>query len=47
MQRRLNDCYRQQRFPEPIYISDNTIALSMYMAYTGNGGTVETPGLKR
>jgi sulfur-oxidizing protein SoxA len=47
MQRRLNDCYRQQRFPEPVYISDNTIALSMYMAYTGNGGTVETPGLKR
>lgn len=47
MQRRLNDCYRQQRFPEPVYISDNTIALSMYMAYTGNGGTIETPGLKR
>ncbi len=47
MQRRLNDCYRQQRFPEPVYISDNTIALSMYMAYTGNGGKIETPGLKR
>ena len=47
MQQRLNDCYRQQRFPEPVYISDNTIALSMYMAYTGNGGTIETPGLKR
>jgi sulfur-oxidizing protein SoxA len=47
MQRRLNDCYRQQRFPEPVYISDNTIALSMYMAFTGNGGTIETPGLKR
>jgi sulfur-oxidizing protein SoxA len=47
MQRRLNDCYRQQRFPEPVYISDNTIALSMYMAFTGNGGIVETPGLKR
>jgi sulfur-oxidizing protein SoxA len=47
MQRRLNDCYRQQRFPEPIYISDNTIALSMYMAVNANGGLVNTPGLKR
>jgi L-cysteine S-thiosulfotransferase len=47
MQQRLNDCYRQQRFPFPIYGSDVTIALSMFMAKTGNGGTVETPGLKR
>ena len=27
MQRRLNDCYRQQRFPYPGYASDVTIAL--------------------
>jgi sulfur-oxidizing protein SoxA len=47
MQQRLNDCYRQQRFPFPIYGSDLTIALSMYMAKNANGGTVETPGLKR
>lgn len=47
MQHRLNDCYRQQRFPEPIYGSDVTIALSVYMAATGNGGTVLTPGIKR
>ena len=47
MQQRLNDCYRQQRFPFPIYGSDVTVALSMYMAKTGNGGTIETPGLKR
>lgn len=47
MQRRLNDCYRQQRFPEPIYISDATIALSVYMATNGNGGVITTPGLKR
>jgi sulfur-oxidizing protein SoxA len=47
MQQRLNDCYRQQRLAFPIYGSDVTIALSMYMAMTGNGGTVETPGLKR
>ena len=47
MQQRLNDCYRQQRFPFPIYGSDLTVALSMYMAKNANGGTVETPGLKR
>ena len=47
MQRRLNDCLRQQRMPYPIYGSDATIALSMYMAAMANGGTVLTPGLKR
>lgn len=47
MQHRLNDCYRQQRMAEPIYGSDVTIALSVYLAATGNGGTVVTPGIKR
>jgi sulfur-oxidizing protein SoxA len=31
----------------PIYGSDATIALSMYMASKGNGGMIQTPGLKR
>ena len=47
MQRRLNDCLRQQRMPFPIYASDVTIALSMYMAAKANGGEITTPGLKR
>lgn len=47
MQQRLNDCYRQQRFPFPIYGSEVTMALSMYMAKNANGGIIETPGLKR
>ena len=47
MQRRLNDCYRQQRFPFPIYASEVTVALSTYMAATAKGGVVNTPGLKR
>lgn len=47
MQRRLNDCYRQQRMPFPIYGSDVTIALSVFMANTANGGTIQTPALKR
>jgi len=33
--------------PEPIYASDATIALSMFMAATANGATMATPGIKR
>ena len=44
---RLNDCFRQQRFPEPIYGSDVTVALSMFMAATANGAVMNTPGIKR
>lgn len=47
MQHRLNDCFRQQRTAEPIYGSDVTIALSVYLAATANGGKVVTPGIKR
>lgn len=47
MQRRLNDCYRQQRMPFPIYGSDVTVALSIYMANKADGGEMNTPGLKR
>lgn len=47
MQRRLNDCFRQQRMPFPIYGSDVTIAVSIFMAAKADGGTVQTPGLKR
>lgn len=47
MQTRINDCFRQQRFPEPIYASDLTVALSMFMAVNANGAPVQTPGIKR
>lgn len=47
MQWRLNDCFRQQRFPEPVYTSDATIALSMFMAANASGETMKTPGIKR
>jgi sulfur-oxidizing protein SoxA len=47
MQRRLSDCFRQQRFPAPQYVSEVTIALSMFMAANAKGGSVQTPGLKR
>ena len=44
---RLNDCLRQQRFPEPKYASDVTIALTMFMAVSANGAAYAGPGLKR
>jgi sulfur-oxidizing protein SoxA len=47
MQHRLEDCYRQQRFPQPVYTSELTIALSYFMAANSNGYTMATPGIKR
>lgn len=47
MQHRLNDCYRQQRFPEPKWGSDATIALSVYMGVNANGAASIVPALKR
>lgn len=47
MQRRLNDCYRQQRFPYPGFASDATIALGVYMGVNGKGGQSTAPALKR
>jgi len=47
MQRRLNDCYRQQRFPYPGYASAVTIALGVYMGVNARGAESVAPGLKR
>lgn len=47
MQHRLNDCYRQQRFPEPGYASDVTIALSTYLGVNSNGSKSVAPAIKR
>lgn len=47
MQRRLNDCYRQQRFPFPGYASDVTIALGVYMGVNASGAESIAPSLKR
>jgi sulfur-oxidizing protein SoxA len=44
---RLNDCFRQQRFPEPQYASEMTIALTMFMAKNANDAVYAGPGLKR
>ena len=47
MQRRINDCFRQQRFPYPNFASDSTIALSVYMAVNANGSKSIAPSIKR
>lgn len=47
MQRRLNDCFRQQRFPYPGYASDVTIALGVFMGVNGKGGMSTAPAIKR
>jgi sulfur-oxidizing protein SoxA len=46
-QLRLNDCYRQQRFPYPLFGSDATIALGVYMGVNGSGGETTAPSIKR
>ena len=47
MQRRLNDCFRQQRFPYPGFASDVTIALGVYMGVNARGAESIAPALKR
>lgn len=47
MQHRLNDCYRQQRFPEPGYASEATIALGTYLGVNAAGAKSIAPALKR
>jgi L-cysteine S-thiosulfotransferase len=47
MQRRINDCYRQQRFPYPLYASDLTIALGSYMGINAKGAVSIAPSIKR
>jgi sulfur-oxidizing protein SoxA len=47
MQLRLNDCYRQQRFPYPGFGSDATIALGVFLGVNGQGGVSTAPAIKR
>lgn len=44
---RLNDCFRQQRFPELEFVSPASIALTMYLAKNANGGVLNAPSMKR
>ncbi len=44
---RLNDCFRQQRFPELEFTSDASIALTMFLAKNANGAAFDAPAIKR
>jgi L-cysteine S-thiosulfotransferase len=47
MQLRINDCYRQQRFPYPGFGSDATLALETYLGVNGRGAASIAPAIKR
>ena len=47
MQLRLNDCYRQQRFPEPEFGADALTALSTYLGVNAAGAKSVAPSIKR
>ena len=44
---RLNDCFRQQRFPELQFTSPASIALTTFLAYNANGAPFAAPAIKR
>ena len=44
---RLNDCFRQQRFPELKFTSPASIALTMFLAQNANGAKFDAPSIKR
>ena len=44
---RLNDCFRQQRFPDLQFGSDASIALTSFLAKNADGGVYAGPALKR
>jgi L-cysteine S-thiosulfotransferase len=47
MQQRLNDCFRQQRFPYPLFGSDALTALSTYLGVNARGAVSAVPTIKR
>ena len=47
MQRRLSDCFRQQRFPYPGFGSEVTVALGVYMGVNARGAESIAPSIKR
>jgi len=44
---RLNDCFRQQRFPDLVFGSEASIALTTYLAACANGAPYNGPAIKR
>lgn len=47
MQRRLIDCMRQARWPEPKFPSEMAVALQSYLQVKANGAELKSPWIKR
>ena len=47
MQWRLEDCFRQQRFPALEFTSPASVALTTFLAKEANGGVFDAPSIKR
>lgn len=47
MQWRMNDCFRQQRFPELKYGSITSVDLITFLGVMAKGGAMDAPSLKR
>lgn len=47
MQWRIYDCFRQQRFPELIFVSPSSVDLITYLGVNANGGKMDSPSIKR
>ncbi len=47
MQWRMNDCLRQQRFPQLKFGSEGSIALITYLAHRAQGAAMDAPAIKR
>jgi sulfur-oxidizing protein SoxA len=47
MQWRMNDCFRQQRFPDLGYTSQTSIDLITFLGVIAKGGTMDAPAIKR
>lgn len=47
MQWRLYDCFRQQRFPELVFISPASIDLITFLGVNAKGGKMDAPAIKR
>jgi sulfur-oxidizing protein SoxA len=47
MQLRLNDCYRQQRFPYAVFGNEASTALSVYLGVTAQGVATTAPAIRR
>jgi sulfur-oxidizing protein SoxA len=47
MQWRLNDCFRQQRFPELIFLSPTSVDLITFLGVNAKGAKMDAPAIKR